>query len=34
MEGIFDLTTRQFHGQVITTTPDFIEIAYMAQGKI
>ena len=34
MEGTFDLTTRQFHGPVVTTTPEFIEIAQMAQGQI
>ena len=33
-EGTFDLTTRQFHGLVVITTPGFIEIAHMAQGQI
>ena len=34
MSGIFDVTTRQFHGQVVITTPNDIEIAHMAQGQI
>ena len=33
MEGIFDLTTRQFHGRVLVTTADLIEFAHMEQGQ-